>query len=166
MTRDDGTFTLHVPVEANVSLTAYHRGDQTVTVHAGFVAKAPAIDLPAVGSIDVAALENGSPVPVRIQVLPVAPTVLPSVPENYGEEAVTAGRLHVIYAMEGFATMLVPPGDADPGNRVIRYHAQIPIQVAATGGYVIVAASGTRALDPVHPGKRPFGVTNPIVVVP
>ncbi len=110
VTRADGTFTLHVPVGADVSLTAVHRGDQNVTVHAGFIAKAPPIDLPAVGSIEVAAVENGSPVPVRIQVLPVAPTILPAVPETWGEEAITSGRLHVVYAIDGSATMIVPPG--------------------------------------------------------
>ena len=37
-----------------------------------------------------------------------------------------------------------------------------PVSDAATGSYVIVVAHGDEPLDPVHPGKRPFGVTNPI----
>lgn len=110
VTDPDGSFTLHVPVSADVSLVAYHRGDQVVTVHAGLIAQAPAIDLPAVGSIIVSAAESGSPIPARIQVLPVDPTALPSVPDNYGEPQITPGRLHVVYTIEGSATMIVPPG--------------------------------------------------------
>ena len=110
VTQQDGTFALHVPLDADVTLTAFKRGDAVVTVHAGFQAKAPAIDLPATGTIAVTALEAGEPVPVRIQVLPVAPTTLPTVPGNYGEEPITNGRLHVVYAIEGRATMIVPPG--------------------------------------------------------
>ncbi|MBL0212860.1 MAG: CehA/McbA family metallohydrolase [Myxococcales bacterium] len=110
VTDAEGAFTLHVPLSADVSLVAYHRGDQVVTVHAGFIAAAPAIDLPAVGSILVQAADNGASVPARIQVLPVAPTVLPSVPDNYGEPQVTPGRLHVVYTIEGSVTLIVPPG--------------------------------------------------------
>lgn len=110
VTRADGTFSVHVPVGADVTLTAYHPGDQVVTVHAGAATVAPAIDLPAIGSIIVSAVEGTTPVPVRIQVLPVAPTVLPTVPANFGEPEVTPGRLHVVYAVEGGATLPVPPG--------------------------------------------------------
>jgi hypothetical protein len=110
VTNPDGTFTLHVPIGADVTLTAFHRGDQVVSVHAGFIGQAPAIDFPAVGEIRVTATEAGERVPVRIQVLPVAPTTLPTVPDSYGEEKITSGRLHVIYAIEGTATVIAPPG--------------------------------------------------------
>ncbi len=63
-------------------------------------------------------------------------------------------------------TIPVMPSDADPGNPVIRYKAQIPVQVQATGGFVVIAAYGGTGLAPVHPGKVPFGVANPIFVVP
>jgi hypothetical protein len=63
-------------------------------------------------------------------------------------------------------TIPVLPGDADPSNPVIRWKGQVPVQVQATGGFVIVAAYGGTALAPVHAGKVPFGVTNPIFVVP
>ncbi|MBA3462759.1 MAG: CehA/McbA family metallohydrolase [Deltaproteobacteria bacterium] len=110
VTDSEGKFSLHVPLGADVTLTAYKRGDQVVTVHAGYQAKAPAIDLPAVGSIAVSAMEAGNPLPVRIQVLPVAPTTIPTVPDNFGETRVTSGRLDVVYAIEGRATVIVPPG--------------------------------------------------------
>ena len=110
VTRSDGTFSLHVPTDADVTLTAYKRGDQVLTVHAGTAAVAPDIDLPPVGAIIVTAVENGNPVPARVQVLPVAPTVIPTVPDNYGEQKVTSGRLHVEYATNGSLTLIAPPG--------------------------------------------------------
>lgn len=110
VTDAEGKFALHVPLGADVTLTAFKRGDQVVTVHAAFQATAPAIDFPPIGSIAVTATEAGQPVPVRVQVLPVAPTVLPTVPGHWGEPAVTAGRLHVEYLIDSGATLPVPPG--------------------------------------------------------
>ncbi len=63
-------------------------------------------------------------------------------------------------------TIAIMPGDADPQNPVIRWQGQIPVQVQASGGFVVIAAYGDAALDPVHPGRIPFGVTNPIFVTP
>jgi hypothetical protein len=62
-------------------------------------------------------------------------------------------------------TIPVMPGDATPGNAV-RFHKPVAIQTEATGGFVVIAAYGTKPLEPVHPGKIPFGVTEPIFVVP
>ncbi|MCX5748530.1 MAG: hypothetical protein NT062_39280, partial [Proteobacteria bacterium] len=63
-------------------------------------------------------------------------------------------------------TIPIMASDADPGNPVIRYHKAIPVQVAATGGFVVIAAYGAADLEPVHPGHKPFGVTQPIFVTP
>ncbi len=63
-------------------------------------------------------------------------------------------------------TIPIMPGDADPGNPVIRWQGQILIQVQATGGFVVIAAYGDANLEPVHPGRKPFGVANPIFVTP
>jgi hypothetical protein len=63
------------------------------------------------------------------------------------------------------STIDVLPEDADAGNPVIRYDKDVQIDVApGTGGYVIVAAYGNSTLEPVHPGRIPFGVANPIFV--
>ncbi len=62
--------------------------------------------------------------------------------------------------------MPIMPGDTDPTNHAIRFHKQLPIQVAATGGFVVVAAYGGQTLEPVHPGHIPFGVSEPIFVTP
>ncbi len=63
-------------------------------------------------------------------------------------------------------TIPIMPGDADPNNPTVRWRGAIPIQAAASGGFVIVAAYGDAPLEPVHPKRKPFGMTNPIFVVP
>ncbi len=63
-------------------------------------------------------------------------------------------------------TIPITVADRDPTDPTIRYAKPVPIQVAATGGFVIIAAYGDANLEPVHPGRKPFGVTNPIFVVP
>jgi len=108
-TAADGTFTLHVPAAANVHLDAYKRGDVVGSMDVGAGATAT-IDLPATGSIHVVATENGSAVPVRVQVMPAAGQTVPSVPGNFGEEGIASGRLHVEYAVTGDVTLPAPPG--------------------------------------------------------
>lgn len=148
VTDADGNFTLHVPFGADVSLVAYHRGDQVVTVHAGFIAQAPAIDLPPVGSIIVSARDATEALPVRVQVLPVAPTALPTVPDNFGEEQVTPGRLHVVYAMEGSATLIAPPGRWEViVSRGYEYEIERTIVDVVAGGQVHVDAVLDHSVD-------------------
>ena len=52
----------------------------------------------------------------------------------------------------------------DPGDLTVRFDGtlDVPIAAGSTGSHVILVASGSDALDPVTPGRRPFGVTNPI----
>jgi hypothetical protein len=70
--------------------------------------------------------------------------------------------------VDGETTDVIPitAADADKTNPVIRWRGQVPVQARATGGFVVIAAYGDQALEPVHPGKKPFGVTEPIFVVP
>lgn len=64
-------------------------------------------------------------------------------------------------------TIPILPGDADPANPTVRWRGTIPVDVrAAGGGFVVIAAYGDAALEPVHPGRIPFGVTNPIFLAP
>ena len=63
-------------------------------------------------------------------------------------------------------TIPVMPGDADPRNPALRWSGAITVPTQATGSFVVVAAYGAQTLEPVHPGRIPFGVTNPIFVVP
>lgn len=70
--------------------------------------------------------------------------------------------------VDGVTAEIIPivPADADATDPTIRFAKSIPIQSAATGGFVVVAAYGNANLEPVHPGRKPFGVTNPIFVAP
>ncbi|MBA3818333.1 MAG: CehA/McbA family metallohydrolase [Deltaproteobacteria bacterium] len=70
--------------------------------------------------------------------------------------------------VDGETTDMIPimPGDADPLDATVRWRGSIPVQSAATGGFVVIAAFGDRTLEPVHPGRKPFGMTNPIFIVP
>ncbi|MBK9035876.1 MAG: CehA/McbA family metallohydrolase [Myxococcales bacterium] len=64
-------------------------------------------------------------------------------------------------------TIPIMPGDADPTNPAVRWRGAIPIDVRADGsGFVVIAAYGDATLEPVHPGRTPFGVSNPIFVKP
>lgn len=59
-------------------------------------------------------------------------------------------------------TVEILPGDADPAHPNVRFEEDITVDVASAGSYVIVAAYGDSTLEPVHRGRIPFGVANPI----
>ena len=52
---------------------------------------------------------------------------------------------------------------ADSGD-ALRFDGDVAVEVASggAGSWVVLHAKGDLRLDPVHPGRRPFGVTNPI----
>ena len=70
--------------------------------------------------------------------------------------------------VDGTTVDMIPimPADVDPGDATIRWRGSIPVQAQATGGYVVIAAFGDKTLEPVHKGRKPFGMTNPIFIVP
>jgi hypothetical protein len=74
--------------------------------------------------------------------------------------------IDVVVDGETVDTIPIMPTDADPQDATIRWNKQIPIQTAAAGGFVVIAAYGNSPLEPVHPSRIPFGVTNPIFVAP
>jgi hypothetical protein len=59
-------------------------------------------------------------------------------------------------------TIDILPSDADPAHPNVRFEEDVTIDVASAGSYVIVAAYGDSTLEPVHRGRLPFGVANPI----
>ncbi|MBL4633940.1 MAG: carboxypeptidase regulatory-like domain-containing protein, partial [Kofleriaceae bacterium] len=60
-------------------------------------------------------------------------------------------------------TIAILPADADPTDPSIRFEKDIDIAVSSDpNAYVIVAAYGDQTLEPVHRGRIPFGVSNPI----
>ncbi len=74
--------------------------------------------------------------------------------------------IEVVVDGETVDTIPIMPGDADPEEPTLRWSGTIAVQTAATGGFVVIAAYGDSPLEPVHPGRIPFGVTNPIFVAP
>lgn len=71
---------------------------------------------------------------------------------------VDVDRLRVY--VDGEVTTDAPLVPADP---IVRFDDVITVDVAASGRtWVVVAVTGTDALEPVHPGRLPFAVTNPI----
>ncbi len=53
----------------------------------------------------------------------------------------------------------------DPTNPVVRFRGDVMVPVAPQNGWVVVAVRGA-ALDPVHPNRSAFGVSNPIFLRP
>jgi hypothetical protein len=73
--------------------------------------------------------------------------------------------LEVVVDGETVDTISIMPADADPTDPTVRWRGPIPVQPRATGGFVVIAAYGDAKLLPLH-DRTPFGVTNPIFVVP
>ena len=142
-----GNFTLHVPIDAEVRLDAYKRGDVLGSAQVG-AGTAATIDLPAIGSIHVIATENGGAVPVRVQVVPAGGQAIPSVPASYGEPAIAAGRLHVAYPVGGDITLPVPPGSWQVVvSRGYEYELVSQTVTVAANATVTVTAPMERTVD-------------------
>jgi hypothetical protein len=61
------------------------------------------------------------------------------------------------------STIDILPEDANVADPAIRFEKDVAISVSQDpSAYVIVAAFGDAALEPVHPGRIAFGVSNPI----
>ena len=65
--------------------------------------------------------------------------------------------------VDGELTETIPLG---AGDGVLRFDDAIDVTVASGGSWVVFHARGEMPLDPVHPGRNPFGVTMPIFFVP
>lgn len=107
----DGTFTVHVRPGEPMTITPQKQG---FAVHTGFGITAEetnvTIPLDAHGSIHVTAKDKDSneALPVRVQVIPAVPEE--AQPEMFGVLEEKNGRLHQLFAMNGDATLTVPPG--------------------------------------------------------
>ncbi len=106
-----GNFSINVPEDANVTLTAYRRGWASATDTAAPGDVDAAITVPPSGTITVRVRDGGTPLPARIQVLPRNATTIPVTPDDFGEDRATSGRLHVEFTLGDDATLPVPPGD-------------------------------------------------------
>lgn len=71
---------------------------------------------------------------------------------------VTVDRLRVYVNGEVTTDATLTPRDP-----IVRFDDVIDVDVASSGRtWVVVAVTGDTELEPVHPGRLPFGVTNPI----
>lgn len=111
-TAQDGSFSLHAPGDAAVSLEAFRVGDDLARLSLPADLSVANLQLLPTGFIEVSTVDqdSGEALPVRIQVLPTGQD-LPGVPNHYGEEPHAAGRLHVAYAMAGTARFRAPVGE-------------------------------------------------------
>ncbi len=75
---------------------------------------------------------------------------------------IDVGHLDVVVDGETVQTIDILPEDADPLTPTIRFERDITVDVSSAESYAIFAAYGSAALEPVHPQRIPFGVTNPI----
>jgi hypothetical protein len=147
----DGAYSVSVPESQEVQLVAYRRGDgisdPPVVVSASETSAN--LTLPQKGALDVTATDANSsaPLPVRVQVLPVAGAFQP--PDNYGEPIVPRDdRLHVVFPTDGRAQLSVPPGD----HRVVvsrgyEYDIVDTVVTVSAGGSTPVDAPLTRVVD-------------------
>lgn len=106
----DGAFLVHVPNAAPVTLIPQKTG---YVAHPGFGVGPDEpnaeITLDPDGVLHVVAKDpNGKPIPVRVQVIPKDPPK--ETPEAFGVEDEVNGRMHQEFAMNGEATLVVPPG--------------------------------------------------------
>ena len=157
----DGTYSVHVPTDANVRLRTFRRGNVVVgpvTVNAP--ATAQDFTLPATGSIHVVATDPtlmapNDRIPVRVQVLPAGASSVPSVPSSFGEPPIVSGRLHVEYATGhgasnalGEVTFRAPPGDwevvVSRGTEYELFRQTVTVVAGATND---VTAAISRVID-------------------
>jgi hypothetical protein len=74
-----------------------------------------------------------------------------------------AGDARLEVYVDGELTETIPITEADHGERAIRLRATgIDVPVAASGSWVVFHAAIEGDLSPVHPGRAPFAVSNPV----
>lgn len=62
--------------------------------------------------------------------------------------------------------VMVGDVDLSAATDVVRYDDTLGVDIDPSGSWVILHAKGDIALDPVHPGRQPFAVSQPIFFVP
>ncbi|MCA9575931.1 MAG: CehA/McbA family metallohydrolase [Myxococcales bacterium] len=162
LSAEDGTYSVHVPSDADVRMRTFRRGDAVVGPVAVPVATSTQdFTLPATGSIHVVAIDPAlsapdDRLPVRVQVLPAGASTIPSVPGSFGEPGVVGGRLHVEYATGhganssalGEVTLTAPPGDWEViVSRGTEYELHREMITVVAGNTTPVSAALTHAVD-------------------
>lgn len=108
MTDDEGNYSIQVLDEA-MTLSTWRRGDEIVSVAlAAGATTADDLSLTPTGTIEINAIEGGSPVPVRVQIVPTGAPILPN--GNWGEDVIVQDRTHIVFPGVDPAIVTVPVG--------------------------------------------------------
>jgi hypothetical protein len=75
---------------------------------------------------------------------------------------IDADRLRVFVDGMLTETITLDESTRDPLEPTTRFSQDLEVAIAPAGSWVVFVADGEDDLAPVHPGRRPFGVTNPI----
>ncbi len=109
-TDDTGAFALDLPADTAVTLSTWRAGNLRVDEPLAADATTAELTLEETGFIEIAAVEDASPVPVRVQVMPASGSAeVP--PAAWGEHSERAGRMHVAFPGIEEARLRVPVGD-------------------------------------------------------
>ena len=148
ITDASGAFTVHVPADADVHLEAFRFGHALGLSSPGTGTGPVTIDLPATGTVNVVARENGAAVPVRVQIRPAPGQALPTVPAHYGEPRMPEGRLQLVFALEGDAQLSAPPGTWEViVSRGFEYELVTQTVTVVAGQTVTVNAAMDHSVD-------------------
>jgi hypothetical protein len=79
---------------------------------------------------------------------------------------VSADRLRAF--VNGTQVIDVPLDEStrDPTEPEVRFDDDVLLDIPARASWVVFVASGSESLEPVHPGRNPFAVTNPFFFAP
>ncbi len=141
----NGNFTAKLPDDGTLTATAYLQNQSL----AGPMSTSGTLDLviPDSGTIQVSATEGGSPVPARIQILPVS-EMLPRIFDEWGEARIMQDRHAVEYTVDGMASIPVPPGTWKViVSRGFEYDIHEQDVVVTAGQTASVAAPIARVVD-------------------
>ena len=151
LTGQDGSYELHVASGSAVNLTAFRRGDTIVGPVSVETGTATAdFDLLPGGSVHIVAADAGAgtPLPVRVQVLPSGASIAPTPPQNFGELAIVGGRAQVEFPTNGDTTLRLPVGDWEVVvSRGYEYEIHREVISITEGATVEVQADLERVVD-------------------
>lgn len=148
MTDATGAFSLTIPADQAVTLSTWRVGNAVASVEVAAAETTAELTLDATGFVEVAATEDGLPVPARVQVRPASGSALRPA-GSWGEPTPPNGRLHQVFPGLASATLRVPVGDSRVTvSRGMEYEIGFDDTVTVTAGETVpVAAPLTHVVD-------------------
>lgn len=147
----DGAYSLHVPADEAVDLSAVVMTRAVVGPVAVDTQTATAdFELPQTGTIDVTATDadSGVGLPVRVSIYPGGSSSVPSVENDFGEPDAGRNRLRVDHVVSGSASIEVPAGEWNVVvSRGYEYEIHEQLVNVTEGNSVSVTAALLRSVD-------------------